>query len=175
MTGILQRFRRDQRGVAAIELALVGGLFILGGMSAVEVGRYAYETSEVNAAAQAGAQAAAVACDLDHTPATVNCPGLNSAVTTAIQSTQLGSQVTLSGAIKEAYYCLDGANTLQYAGAIGAAPADCSGVANTAATAQPTIYLQVKVAAPFQSLFPGLTIAQSFAASIKRTAWMRMA
>ena len=56
MTGILQRFRRDQRGVAAIELALVGGLFILGGMSAVEVGRYAYETSEVNAAAQAGAE-----------------------------------------------------------------------------------------------------------------------
>jgi Flp pilus assembly protein TadG len=173
--GFLRRLRADCSGAAAIEFAMIGGVLIVASMNAADVGRYAYQASEVSAAAQAGAEGAAVACDLAHTPATINCSGLTSAVTTAIQSTRLGTSVTLNGAIAEAYYCLDTSGALQSAGAASSKPSDCSGVANAAVGATPTLYLQVKVTCPFQGLFPGLTAAKAFPASIDRTAWMRMA
>jgi Flp pilus assembly protein TadG len=175
MPGFLQHFRHDQRGVAAVELAIIGTVLIVGMMSVVDVGRYAYETSEVNAAAQAGAEAALVACDLAHTPATLNCPGLTNAVTTAIQTTSLKSQVTLNGAITEGYYCLDKTGALQQASSASSKPSSCAAVQNAAPGATPTLYLQVPVTIGFQPLFPGLTLAQTFAPSVTRTAWMRTA
>lgn len=175
MRDLVKRFRRHERGAAAVEMAMIGGLFIIGAISAADTGRYAYQTSEVNAAAQAGAQAAAVACDVEHTPATTNCTALNSAVTTAIQSTGLGSDITIDGAITEGYYCPDNGNKLQKVGTVNSKPTDCSGVVNPASGAVPTLYLQVPVTYTFQPLFPGLTLAQTFAPAIKRTAWMRMA
>jgi Flp pilus assembly protein TadG len=174
MRSLLQRFGRDQRGVAAMEFAAVGTVFLIGALNAIDVGRYAYETSEVNAAAQAGAQAAFVACDANHTPATLNCKGLNDAVTTAIQSTGLGSNVQL-GAIAEGYYCLDTGGLLQTAGTATAKPSDCSAIQNAASGATPTLYIQVQATYAFQPLFPGLTLAAQFAPSIARTTWMRMA
>jgi Flp pilus assembly protein TadG len=175
MTRPLRRFGRDQRGIAAVEMAMVLGIFAVGFMNATDVGRYAYQTSQVNAAAQAGAQAALNACDMNHTPATVNCADLNSAVTTAIQTTTLGSQVTIDGGISEGWYCLDATGKLQLAGSVMAKPTDCSGIASPAANASPVLYLQVPVTFPFQPLFPGLTLAKTFTSTIKRTAWMRMA
>jgi len=175
MRHLLRRFLGDEGGAAAVEMAAVGSLFIIGAMSAADIGRYAYQTSEVNAAAQAGAEAALVTCDVEHTPATINCPGLTDAVTTAIQATGLATDVTLDGAITEAYYCLDTNNVLQKAGSASSKPADCSGVANARSSATPTLYLQVPVSYSFQPLFPGLTLAQTFAPAIERTAWMRMA
>jgi Flp pilus assembly protein TadG len=175
MSQLLHHFIRKDGGVAAIEMALIGGLFFIGMMNATDVGRYAYEASEVNAAAQAGAQAALKACDVAHTPATINCPGLQSAVTTAIQTTPLAANLTIDGAITEGYYCLDAQNNLQLAGPAGSEPANCSGVANANPQAAPTLYLQVPVTYTFRPLFPNLTIAQTFAPAIKRTAWMRMA
>lgn len=174
MMRLIQRFRRDQRGVAAIELAIFGTVFVLGAMNTVEVGRYAYQTSEVNAAAQAGAQAAIVACDLNHVPATLNCPALDGAITTAIQTTPLGANVTLDAPTSEGWYCLDTTGALKLASAAGAQPGDCSWISSPAPGATPTLYLQVHVAYPFEPIFPGLTIVKSFAPSIKRTAWMRM-
>jgi Flp pilus assembly protein TadG len=174
MRRLLQRFAGDRRGVAAIEFAAVGTLFAIGAMNAVDVGRYAYQTAEVNAAAQAGAQAAFATCDTNHTPATLNCSGLNAAVTAALQSTGLGSDVSL-GKISEGYYCLDTSGALKLAGSASAKPADCSGVTNPAGGATPILYLQVQATYPFQALFPGVTVADKFAASIVRTTWMRMA
>ncbi|MDB5447532.1 MAG: hypothetical protein JWQ97_2849, partial [Phenylobacterium sp.] len=136
---------------------------------------YAYQASEVSASAQAGAEAALVACDVDHTPATLNCTGVTNTVTTAIQSSRLGSQVTLDGPITEGYYCLTTSGALTKASAATSKPTDCSGIASPAAGATPTLFLQVHVTSPFQPLFPGLTVAQNFATTIKRTSWMRMA
>ena len=175
MRRLLRRFARDRRGTAALELAGVGSLLIMGAMNAAEVGRYAYQASEVNAAAQAGAEAALVACDVAHTPATLNCSSLTNVVTTAIQSNRLGSQVTLDGPITEGYYCLTTGGGLAKASGASSKPGDCSAVQNPAAGATPTLFLQVSVTTAFQPLFPGLTVAQSFATSIKRTSWMRMA
>jgi Flp pilus assembly protein TadG len=175
MSKLLRRFGRDQRGIAAVEVAMVVGLFAVGGMNATDVGRYAYQTSQVNAAAQAGAEAALNTCDLAHTPATLNCAGLVPAVTAGVQSTTLGTQVTIDGAVSEGWYCLDTSGTLQLAGTASSKPADCSGISAPAANATPSLYMQVPVTYPFQPLFPGLTLAQTFTSAIKRTAWMRMA
>ena len=41
-----------------------------------------------------------------------------SAVTTAIQTTQLGDKVTLDGAVTEGYYCVDAAGALQKAASV---------------------------------------------------------
>lgn len=173
MRAILQRFARDDRGVATIELAGVGTFLAIATMNATDVGRYAYQASEVSSAAQAGAQAAIVACDLAHTPATQNCPDLNNAVTKAIKTTPLGPSVTLNGALNEAYYCLDNKGALKKVGAVNARPSDCSAANNAAAT--PTLFLLVSVTYSFKPIFPGLTLAQSFSSSITRTSWMRMA
>jgi Flp pilus assembly protein TadG len=170
---LMQSFARNDDGAAAIELAGVGSILVIAAINATDVGRYAYQTSEVNAAAQAGAQAASVACDVAHTPATQNCADLNGAVTTAIESTPLGPGVSLNGSITEAYYCLDNSGALQKVSAASAKPANCSAVNNANAT--PTLFLQVPVTYTFQPLFPGLTFAQSFSGAITRTAWMRMA
>lgn len=170
----LSSFRNDERGAAMIELALVGMMFSACMVNVAETAHYAYQASEVNAAAQAGAEAALNACDTAHTPATLNCPTLNSAVITAIQGTSLGSQVTINGAITEGYYCLTTAGALQKAGGANNRPSDCSAVPNNTGGA-PILYLQAPVAFTYQPIFPGLTIVQTFASPITRTAWMRMA
>lgn len=173
MRGGISRFTADDRGAAAVELGLIGSMLMVAAMNAIDVGRYAFETSEVNAAAQAGAQAAYVACDPAHTPATLNCPDLKKAVTSAIQATRLGSAVTLTTPMAEAYYCVDEDHELQRVAAANAKPADCDAVEN--ASGIPTLYLQVRVSHQFKPLFPGLTLAAGFAPAIVRTSWMRMA
>jgi Flp pilus assembly protein TadG len=173
MRRLLKRLSRDERGAATIELAGVGVVVAIGLMNAAEIGRYAYQTTEVSSAAQAGAEAALAACDLSHTPALANCPDLSSAVRTAIQSTPLGAAVSLDGAMTEAYYCVDTHGELQKVAASGSKPADCSAVSNP--DALPTLYLQVPVQYAFTPLFPGLTLTRTFAATIRRTSWMRMA
>lgn len=169
------RFHADERGVAAVEMSLIGAMLLVGALNAIDVGRYAFETAEVNAAAQAGAQAAYVACDPEHTPATLKCPDLKERVTAAIQATRLGADVTVETPINEAYYCLDKNRELQRVAAAGSPPINCSAVANATTGATPTLYLQVKVSHKFEPLFPGLTLANSFSPAITRTSWMRMA
>jgi Flp pilus assembly pilin Flp len=169
----ISRLRADERGVAAIEMSLIGSMLAIAMMNAVDVGRYAFEASEVNAAVQAGAQAAYVACDPTHTPATLHCPELTDAVTEAIEATRLGSGVTLKAPITEAYYCVDKDRELQRVSAASAKPANCSAVSN--ASGVPTLYLQVQVTREFEPLFPGLTLAGTFTKAIERTSWMRMA
>jgi hypothetical protein len=174
MLARIRQFAREQAGTAAIELAGAGLFLAFGVMNVADIARYAYETSDVSHAAQTGAEAALVTCNLDHVPATLNCPALQSAVTSAIQSTGLGSSVELNGPISEAYYCRTTAGALGRAGPASNKPVDCSSVANPAAGATPTLYLSVSVTYAFQPLFPGATLAQTFAPNIVRTAWMRM-
>ena len=67
---------------------------------------------QVENAAQMGIMSALSTCAMTQIPATVgsNCSGLSAAVTTAIQSTSLGTAVT--GAISEGYYCMNSSNVL---------------------------------------------------------------
>lgn len=168
----LGRLRADERGVAAVEMSLVTGVFALAMLNAVEVGRYAYVLMEAGQATQAGAEAAYVTCDSNHLPATVNCPSLDSAVTTAIQSTSLGAHVTVNGAITEGYYCLNGSGALVYASDVNHKPADCSAYGEAALS--PALYLQVPTTYTFTPMFSTFTMGSSLPHTIQKTAWMRM-
>lgn len=169
----LQGLGRDERGVAAIETALVGTVFLAALFNVVEVGRYAYTSMQVTSASQAGAQAAIVHCEPGDTPVTTECPGVTAAVEIAAKATSLGSQVRLDGALEEGWYCLTGQQTLQQVSSIGAEPpADCDD--EGLPSGSPALYVRVRVTSSFEPIFPGLTIVAQFPDTITRTAWMRV-
>jgi Flp pilus assembly protein TadG len=171
---MLKRFLGDKRGQAAIEFAAVSLIFIEGFLNAVDFCYYEYRRQQVENAAQVAAQAAAKACGYGSLPATTSCSGLTSAITAAIQSTSLGSQIALtSGYPQEAYYCMTSSGALQKAGAIGNSPTTCANYGNS--SVGPGDYIQISVTLPYSPLFPGLTyMGQNSPTSISKTSWMRL-
>ena len=169
----LRRLRRDDRGIAGVEMALIASAFSVAALNAGEIGRYAFLLMEVRQAAQAGAEAAIKTCDTAHLPATTSCTGLTTAVTAAVQgASSLGTSVTLNGSISEAWYCLDAHGVLQNAGAAGSRPSDCT--AYGGAGVAPALYVQIPTTYTYAPLFGSVTVATNFPTTINRTAWMRM-
>lgn len=167
----LRGLAADERGVAAIEMALVGSLLVAAVMNVVEVSRYAYVSTQVAAATQAAAQAAIIECPTSATPVTTNCTGLDHAVAVAIEGTSLGDEVSLKGSLSEGWYCLTGKSGLQKMSNAGSPPGDCSGAG--LAGDKPGLYLRVATTYAYEPIFPGLTITEAFPKAIVRTAWMR--
>ena len=166
-------FRADERGVAAVEFAFFAGLLGLAVLNVTDVALYVYQRMQVEYATQAGAQAAWHTCDINHLPATNNCSGLNTAVTNAVQSTSLGTHVTLqSGSPSEGYYCVNGSGTLQYMNDVNHKPTDCSAAGS--AGVQPGDYVTISTTFAYAPLFPGITVTSTFATPITRTALMRL-
>ncbi|MGH6795152.1 MAG: hypothetical protein ACREDH_08130 [Methylocella sp.] len=109
---------------------------------------------------------------------------MNNAITAAIQSTTLGTGVSLvSGYPTEGDYCLNASNVLQCVGSLSSPPPagcsatgqqqNCSAAGNAAAT--PSDYIQVQVTYPYQPLFPGLSVMGTLGiTSITKTTLMRM-
>jgi Flp pilus assembly protein TadG len=169
----------DRRGVAAIEFAIFGSLLSVAVLNVVDVATYAFQRMEVDNAAQVGVQQAWKTCGIGSNtsnvlPATTNCPTLNSVVTTAVQSTSLGTKVTLqSGSPAEGYYCVNSANALVYVrSANSSKPADCSSVGM--ASLQPGDYIQVITTFTYAPLFKGITVGNLLPTSITSTALMRL-
>ena len=172
----LRRFCEDRRGTAAVEFAGAAMFVVLGLLNAIDVGYYTYQRMEVENAAQVGAQAAWSTC-YDPTymlPATQNCPGLNAAIGSAIQSTSLGGAVALgSGYPAEGYYCADSAGVLQSVGSLSSKPANCSAAGNP--NVAPGDYVQVGVTFNYAPLFPGVSVMSVWGvSSISMTSWMRL-
>lgn len=173
IAAFLQRLDRDERGVAAVETALVGTVFLAALFNVIEVGRYAYTSMQVTAASQAGAQGAVTFCAPNEAPVTTKCAGASAAIQVAAQSTSLGNSVTLDGPLEEAWYCVSSQRTLsRVADATAEAPDNCDDVGQPSGS--PAMYVRVKVTTGFEPIFPGLTIVESFPETIKRTAWMRV-
>jgi Flp pilus assembly protein TadG len=169
----LGRFRAGAKGMVAVEFALTGTMLAYGLLNAVDLGYYIYRRMEVENAADVGAQAATKTCDQAHLPATTNCSGLNTAITSAIQNTSLGTAVSLaSGYPTEGYYCTNSSNVLQYVSSVSSKPSNCSAAGN--ASASPADYLQVQVTAPYQALFGVSVLGVLTWTSITTTSWMRM-
>lgn len=167
----LGRFKRSTRGVAAVEMAIVASVLSFAMLNAIEIGRYAYLVMQTKQASEAGVQAAYVACDSLHLPATENCSNLTDAVTTAIQSTSLGSRVTLKNPIAEGYYCLNSSGALAFASDVNHKPFDCAAFGNSAE--KPILYLQVTTTYSFDPLF-GMSVVAALPAHLDHTSWMRM-
>jgi Flp pilus assembly protein TadG len=165
--------RADRRGVAAIEFAVFASLISIGMLNVTDIAVYVYQRMQVEYATQAGAQAAWHACDINHLPATNNCPGLNTAVQNAVQSTSLGARVTLqSGSPSEGYYCVNASNVLQYVNDVNHKPTDCSSVGSPGL--QPGDYIQIQTTFSYAPMFPGITVTGAFTTPITRTALMRL-
>jgi Flp pilus assembly protein TadG len=163
----------DERGVAAIEFGFFV-IFLAAGLANVtDVSIYIYQRMQVETATQVAAQAAWKACDLPQLPATTNCPGLATAVQNAVQSTSLGTRVSLiSGSPSEGYYCVNSSNVLQYVSGVSSKPADCTAAGMP--SLQPGDYLQVQTTFTYVPLFPGFSVASAFTAQINRTAFLRL-
>ena len=163
----------DQRGVAAIEFGFFAIFLSLALANVVDVSIYIYQRMQAENATQVAVQAAWKACDQSQLPATTNCPGLTTAMQNALQSTSLGTRVSLiSGSPSEGYYCVNSSNALQYVSDVSSKPADCTAAGMPAL--QPGDYIQVQTTFPYTPLFSGLSVASSFATPINRTALMRL-
>lgn len=169
------QFLRDTRGTSAIEFAAAATLLVGVLANAIDFNDYEYRSMQVADAAQVGAQSAWKTCASSSSlPATQNCSGLNAAITTAIQSTALGSRVSLAaGYPREGYYCVNASGALQSVGSLSSKPSNCSAAGNAATS--PGDYVQIQVTAQYTSLFPGLTVVGKWgASSLSSVSWMRL-
>ena len=149
------------------------GFLSLAMLNTVEIAKFYFQKMEVENATQMGAQAAWKTCDTTKLPATTNCSGLTTAITTAISSTSLGNAVTLqTGFPQEGYYCLNTSNTLVYASNVSSKPANCS--ATGQATLQPGDYIKIQTQYSYSPIFPGFTIGSLLPTSITSTSMMRL-
>ena len=166
----MRAFGREENGLAAIEFALIAGTLSVGLLNAVDVGVFAFKRMEVENAAQMGAQAAWKACDSSHIPATTACPGLSTAVTQAVQSTSLGTGVSV-GSTSEGYYCVNSTGSLVYVSDVSSKPTSCSSVGGTA---QPADYIVIQDSYTYAPIFPGVTVASAFGTTLSKTTYMRL-
>lgn len=173
ITKHITTLQSDRRGVAAIEFAIFASLLSIGMLNVTDVAVYVYKRMQVEYAAQAGAQAAWQTCDVNHLPATTKCSGLNTAVQNAVQSTSLGTNVTLqSGSPSEGYYCVNSSGSLQYMSDASSKPTDCSAAGS--AGVQPADYITISTTFAYAPLFPGITVTGAFTTPITKTALMRL-
>jgi Flp pilus assembly protein TadG len=163
----------DRSGSSGVEFALIAAIMLFLLLNLIDVARYIHTRMEVRIASQMGAQAAVTACDIDKVPATTLCPGLIPAVTAAVQSTTLGSNISLaSNSPSEGYYCINSANDLEYVAAVSKKPDDCSKAGTP--KLQPSDYLIVDVTYQYETLFADLTVARLFSSPITSNARIRL-
>ena len=172
--GQMFRFGRDRRGAATIEVALTTLFMAYSVMNVADISIYAYTRMQVQNAAQMGAQAVYEACDSKSLPATSKCAGMNAAVTRGIQSTALGTSVTLkSGSPAEGYYCINSSSSLQYMSSYSNKPADCSGAGMPGL--KPGDYIKVETTYTYSPVFPGdTTVGSLMTTPITATALVRL-
>ena len=170
---VLAALRRDTRGLAAIEFALIASFMAMAVLNVVDVSTFLYDRLQVNNATQVGAQAAWQACDLNHLPVTTKCPGMSAAVTAAVQSTSLGGAVQLqSGYPSDGFYCVSSGGTLQYVSDYSSPPANCSAAGNSGLI--PAEYVKVQTTFTYTPIFAGLSVVSILPATITATSYVRM-
>ncbi|MBV9527189.1 TadE/TadG family type IV pilus assembly protein [Sphingomonas sp.] len=173
----------ESSGLATIEFAIASSVLMLGLLNGLETARYSFQKMEVANAVHAAAHAAWNACDTKHLPALSKCTTVNTAINNGIQSTSLGSAVTLSTTTVsgktvsypfEGYYCLTTAGALKKeADYTGTKPTDCSAEGDSAHT--PGDYLVIKAQATYAPLFSSkLTIGSLFGTTLSATSTIRL-
>jgi Flp pilus assembly protein TadG len=162
----------DQRGVAAVEFGLFAVFLFIALANVTDVSIYIYQQMQVENATQVAAQAASKTCSTK-LPATTNCSSLLTAMQTALQSTSLGTAVTLqTGSPTEGYYCINTSNALQYVSDVSSKPADCTAAGMPAL--RPGDYIQIQTTFTYKSLFQHLSVASTFPTPINRAAFLRL-
>jgi Flp pilus assembly protein TadG len=171
----LAAIKLDKRGTAAIEFSFFAGLLTLGMLNMTDVSIYLYQRMEVENAAQMAVQAAWKTCNPNNyqVPATTKCPGLTTAITNAVQSTSLGTKVSLqSGSPAEGYYCVNKSGALQYVSDVSSKPADCTAAGMP--SLQPGDYIKITTTFSYTPMFDEITVADRLPSPITKTSMMRL-
>ena len=168
-------FGNDSRGVAAVEFAIIASAVGVVILNVADIATFLFDKLEVENATQMGAQAAYAACPFDDLPATVNCSGLNTAITAAVQSTSLGTAAAIvTGYPTEAYYCVNSSGVLTSVGAVTASkPSDCTSAGSS--STKPGDYLLIQVTYTFTPMFGTASVASLLPTTITKSAWVRLA
>ncbi|HEY8054300.1 MAG TPA: TadE/TadG family type IV pilus assembly protein [Terriglobales bacterium] len=202
----VQAYLHERRGTAAAEMALWLVIMIWPFMNAVDFGYYVFQAMEVRQAAQAAVDTAATMCGQSgKSPAASQCqtlsPTLISEMTTAAQSTLLGTRVSFTAGTTagnsdsapfEGYYCNNSSGNLVVAnsatntatspwlingGTVATEPSNCAFTATNDADV-PGDYVIATTTYNYKPLFKGLTLLTLFNGSVTKvtkTAWMRIA
>jgi len=175
----------DRRGAVALEFALWLGLLTVPLLNAIDLGFYAFQAIQVREAADVAAQAAEVLCSPLDVPAATKCTNLSTQLTSAAQSTSLGTHVTVSTATSkswEGYYCANKTGGLTVVSgdtwnlSTGTPPSSvpsCSGTV-TGNSNNASDYIVVNVTYSFKPLFGAVSVAGLLGSTISQTAWMRL-
>jgi Flp pilus assembly protein TadG len=151
----------NNAGTAILEFALAAPILVVLLLNLFDFSVLIWSTMQTDYSAQMGAQAAFSLCSGGNPPALTNCAGLSTAVTTAAQSTSLGTGVTVvSGYPEEQFYCVTG-TTLQSIGTSLPSPYDCSTATPPNSSAKPGDYIVVQVNYSYTPTFSGLSFASA--------------
>ena len=155
------RWLAKDGGTAMVEFALAAPILVVLLLNLFDFSVLIWSRMQTDYSAQMGAQAAFKLCGGGSPPALTNCTGLTAAVTTAVQSTSLGTGVTVaSGSPGEDFYCVSG-TTLQSIGTSPPSPYNCSTATPSDATATPGDYIVVQVNYSYSPTFSGLSLASA--------------
>lgn len=170
----VKRLASDRSGLASIEFCIVTVVLMLGLLNGLEVARWSMQRMEVANAVRSATQAVWKACDTKKLPAKTNCPGLNAAISSGLQSTSLGTRVQLTTNYPtEAYYCINGSGVLTQVGPITAAkPAHCGAAGDT--TRLPADYVMISASYTYRPMFPKLTVGELLPGTFTSTGSMRL-
>jgi len=145
----------EAKGNVIIEFAFVTPVLVVLIVNILDFSSLIWDQMEVDYSAQMGAQAAYKTCSTGTMPAKSNCTNLNIQVTTAVQSSSLGTSVALAaGSPSEIYYCISGTALQSAATYPSSPPADCSAYGNSSA---PGDYIEVDVTYSYSPTFAGLS------------------
>lgn len=169
------RLFADTSGLAGMEFALATTVLVVGLLNGLEVAQWSMQKMELNNAVHSATMAVWSACDIHHVPAMTNCStAMNTAITNGLQSTSLGTHVTLDTAT-EGYYCAGG-GVLTKVAAYDATtvPSDCSSVSNDKSHA-PGDYVVVKANYTYTPLFgSSLTVGNTLPTALTSTGYIRL-
>jgi Flp pilus assembly protein TadG len=169
---LMRRWFGNKAGTAIIEFALAAPILVVLLLNLFDFSVLIWSIMQTENSAQMGAQAAFKLCVSGTPPALTNCAGLSSAVTTAAQSTSLGTGVTVaSGYPAEEFYCTSG-TTLQSVGTSPPSPYDCSSATPSNPSGIPGDYIVVQVNYSYAPTFSGLSLAS--AQTLTSTAMQRL-
>ncbi|HEX7760454.1 MAG TPA: TadE/TadG family type IV pilus assembly protein [Caulobacteraceae bacterium] len=171
----LRSYLADTRGAAALEFGLVLSMLTLPMLSVIDIGIYTYDKMQLQNAAQMGSQSVWATCTTDATwPVTKYCSAAQTAITSAAQTTSLGTNVTVSTTV-EGYYCVDGNGVPQPIGSTGTfaspltatAPTSCG--SGTWTSKKPADYISVTAAYTYTPVFSGISVASLLTPSLTST------
>jgi len=144
---------------------------LFGLLNGLEVARWSLQQMQVKNAVHSASLAAWKACDTKKLPAKTKCSGLNDAITAGLNSTSLGTNVTLTSTA-EGYYCVNGSGALVKVSEIASKPDDCSDAGDSTTT--PGDYLIIVASYTYVPMFGNITIGGMLPSALNSTGYMRL-